>query len=207
MFGLFRKKQDLSRNVKQFLQATDPEFVSFCKHLFLEVEPATRAHILVAYKNVEPTIPIIIAYMRKNGRSYSLDDLIHTFSKEAERYSDEINSRRYTWSLWATLLYRLGKISEHGKSDIKEAAATIWCQFAEDAPLLKRLLPHNVVWSDQEKAWFDFSLLRDDLDIIAYVVHYAMPKSLWGTDAVKKLADNHNFIYIANSNYGPLARR
>jgi len=207
MFGLFKKQQDLSKNVKQFLLDTDAAFVSFCEHLFLEVEPATRAHILVAYKNIEPTIPIVIAHMKQNGINYSLDDLIYEFSKEAERYSDEINSRRYTWSLWAALLYRLGKMSERGKSDIKEHVATIWCQIAEDAPLLKALLPHNVVWTEKEKAWFDFSLLRDDLDFISYVVHYSMPKSLWGTDAVKILADNHNFIYIANSDYGPLARR
>lgn len=211
MLGIFRRKKSLSRDMERLLQAPDFEFVSFCEQLFSDMDHPTRAHVLVAYKNVESNILAVSGALNQLGEKSSIEDLIGERAEKAikeyaaaaeQAAGDEVNSRRYTWFLWAYLLYRLKQMAR-SNTDLRESAARIWCRIAEDAPLLANLLPHNVVWTNEEKAWFDFNLLKNDDHFIVFAVNEVMPHTLRHTDAVKKLADDFGYIYT-ESTLGPL---
>ena len=89
--------------------------------------------------------------MRKEGKRYTVDDLIIECSKSAHKNrNDEIKSRRSAWFLWGSELLRLEGLAKNNKF-ANDICAKIWLSLAETSPFLRALLPDNVVWDETEK--------------------------------------------------------
>ena len=135
MFGFFNRKKPVNQ-IDAALNSDDRTYTQFVKEIFLdEMDPATRAHTLVAYMNLGPILTamqVIIA--RKTGKTYTLEEFISGCWDHQENAEDEINSRRWAWLLYASLLMRLEKLARDN-SETAEIGAQIWCSIAQDAPI------------------------------------------------------------------------
>ena len=89
------------------------------------------------------------------------------------------------------LLYRLGEKASANPS-LKPTVVEIWAMLASSGQYLKRLLEHNVVWAEDEKAWF--ADIKDANDGVRYVVNLMVPDSYRADASFKDLAKKHNFF-------------
>ena len=134
---------------------------------------------------------VIIA--RKTGKTYTLEEFISGCWDHQENAEDEINSRRWAWLLYASLLMRLEKLARDN-SETAEIGAQIWCSIAQDAPRLKVLLPNNVVWKPDEKTWFDLTL--EDDEIVRVTINVFMPSEFAEIKSVFDFARSKGFLFF-----------
>jgi hypothetical protein len=187
------------------LDADPQTFSDFVSELFEKMDPATRAHVLVAYQNFIPIIGALQGVARREGKDFSLNNFIADCSRNQSTGSDEINSRRYAWFTWAGLIYRMSGMA-NGNESIKEVLAEIWCEIARAAPLLKGLLPDNIVWKEEEKVYFDQVLREHDRDCIVWAINHAAPRIIWKSPAIADLAkENELFYFDGGGSMGPLS--
>jgi len=181
MFNIFRRKdsQDVrskpGRVFAFLLRSDDASFVREIEKLFLSLDAATRAHVIVAYCNLIPGISATYMEYKKQGKNYTIEDFIMMASEKLDkRIDDEVNSRRWTWFLYAALLARLEKLNRRDPS-VADVGAAIWCDLVEETPRLKALLPNNAVWKPEEKEWFILSM--SDTQMIKSTIDNTVPIS------------------------------
>lgn len=189
MLGLFKKRES---PVNAILKASDDEYVDIVKDIFDHLDPATRAHVLVAYQSVIGLIYALQNDAKKHGQKWSLKDFIRDCAERQAVAKDEIDTRRYAWFMWAAMLYRMGAIADGEPSKI-EKLGEVWCDLARAAPFLKALLPDNVVWSPEEKAFFDRVIHDDDEELVIWAIRYG-GGGVSKTEAVRRLADEYDTI-------------
>lgn len=199
MFGLFKKK-DKSGSLRVILKSGNAEYADFVREFFAGLDRPTRAHVLVAYKNLGPMIWALENNARNSGKSFSLDDFIIQCEDEQAAAKDEINSRRYAWFMWAALLFRLERMASRD-TGLTDALASAWADLARDAPLLKALLPDNVVWKAEEKVWFAEELANSDPELVTFVINHSAPKIIWPSVKIKELAEEYGFFYFPDSTF------
>lgn len=179
------------------LELEGKDYADAIKKIFNEFIPATRAHILVAYENLN----VILAafeqeFEEKTGEELNIERFIRWLAEGAEkRMDDEINSRRLTWFLHAALLKRIAKRARNN-DNIVEIGAKIWCTIAEDAPRLKELLPNNVVWDADEKMRFDLS--GTDKELIGEVLSRTIPSVFAEHEYVEEFADSKDIVFSSD---------
>lgn len=198
MFGLFKKKKKDSGSIRTILDSGNAEYADFVSDLYDELDRATRAHVLVAYRNLVPMLGALRTHAKNKGQSFSLDDFIVQCEEQLSTAMDEVNTRRYAWFMWAALLYRLMQMAKRDQG-LTDALASAWVNLARDAPLLKTVLPNNVVWRDEEKEWFKFELRFSDPKVISLIINHVAPELIWPSPRVKELADEFGFHYSPNS--------
>lgn len=203
MFG-FGKKRERSHPIELMLKSPPSDYVKYVKTVFDHMQAAERAHVLVAYKNFEPMVMAMDMAATKDGEKVDRDAFIVETTKSAESKPDEVNRRRYAWFSMAALLHRAG-MQVGSDENAREIVASIWCDLARAAPLLKELLPHNIVWAPKEKVWFEEELSGPDDGLVLWAVNIGAPKQIWDTRAVRDLAREFGFRYIESTeNFGPL---
>jgi hypothetical protein len=193
MFSFFKRKPRQNEFVAM-LELDTPAYTRVVTELFEAMDPATRAHVLVAYENLLPVLSVLWSEGKKQGEEFTVEQ----FTREAARAldaatGDEINSRRWAWFLFATLLGRLEKLSRNDPGTA-DSGARIWCDIADASPRLKNLLPDNVIWRTDEKAWFDLSMPDDKL--IEWTVNYAMPPMFSKLPQVQSFARSRGLFYL-----------
>lgn len=189
-FGRTKKKEPLS----PILNVPNADYAVFVKNLFNNMEDASKAHVLVAYQNLIPIISAMRNFANERGSSFSLDEFIIECDAKQKAADDEINVRRFAWFMWAALVYRLVTMSGKDVS-LRDTLAEIWCDMARCTPLLKSLLPRNVVWKTEEKVWFELILNEPELEMVAWAINHGGPKVIWKSPAVKQLADQFGLFY------------
>lgn len=71
------------------------------------MDPATRAHILVAYENLVPLLSAMWSVGKKRGEEVTVEVFIPIVVEQLDAAQvDEIGSRRWFWFLFASLLGR-----------------------------------------------------------------------------------------------------
>lgn len=203
MFGLFKRKTP-ENPLKSVLDQDCLAYALFVEELFENMERGSRAHVLVAYLNLFPTISVMRSYAAEHGEEYSIDEFILGCAHNHEAANDEINTRRHAWFMWAAMIYRITeKCADEDK--IRDILAGIWCGIARDSPLLKALLPDNVVWQNDEKAYFDLVLNGPDKEIVAWTINHGGPRVIWPSPVIKSLAEKFDlFHYDSTETMGPL---
>ncbi len=204
LFGFFKKKK-ASDSLKAVLDGGNADYANFVQEVVGGLDNATRAHILVAYQNLIPTIIAMKNVARQQETAFSIDDFILQCADQEVDAKDEINVRRYAWFMWAALIYRLGTMSSRD-AGLEETHGNVWCDIARCAPFLKALLPDNVVWSTEEKVWFTYVIQEPEPAMVEWAINHGGPKTIWKTNAVKKLAEEYKLFYHydSESTMGPL---
>lgn len=205
MFGfLKRKKAEKPQNDYVALLGLAPQaYAEAMRDFFDSMDPATKAHVVVAYENLLPVLSACYSQARKEGGSFTVEDFIRELGPRLDSYTDEVNSRRMAWSLFAALLGRLEKlaredigIKEIGAGMHRRQAAKllgIWCGLVREMPRLKALLPNNVVWKQQEKDWFDLS--KSDEAMLEYGLNHTIPPVFAKTAPVEAMAKGLGIHY------------
>lgn len=192
MFGLFKRKKQKNQFVAM-LAFDNATYATMIAELFETMDPATRAHVLVAYENLVPLLSAMWSAAKKQGEEVTVEMFIPLVAEKLDAaQGDEIGSRRWSWFLFASLLGRLEKLSRDNPS-IAETGAKIWCAIAADAPRLKGLLPSNIVWKPEEKEWFDLSMADDKLT--EWAINHAMPPMFAKLELVKSFAQSRALFY------------
>lgn len=194
MFGfLKRKKAEKPQNDYVALLGLAPQAYAEAMRDFFDVmDPATKAHVVVAYENLLPVLSACYSHAKKEGGSFTVEDFIRELGPRLDTYTDEVNSRRMAWSLFAALLGRLEKLARDN-AGIKELGAGIWCGLVREMPRLKALLPNNVVWKPQEKDWFDLS--KSDADMLEFGLNHTVPPVFAKTVPVEAMAKELGIHY------------
>lgn len=183
MFGLFTRGRQENKHVAM-LRLADPAYAAAMRELFANMDAAAHAHVLVAHRNLKAAIATL-ADGRKQPDLPVLEKFIPLAATRTADSADDIDSRRWSWFLFAALLTRLEKLAAATPA-IAETGAEIWCAIVADAPRLKRLLPGNVIWKPQEKVEFDLDL--EDAELVEWALVQAMPPVFSRTQAVAGFA-------------------
>jgi len=169
----------------------------------------TLAMVIVAYANIQ-FILNAARTLQIGDRSNALtaQKFIESSSKAVlNEKLNEVNLRRHSWFLFSALLYRATHDVDASAASFEELA-NLWCEVAECAPVLKGLLPHNVVWSEEEKEAVSPIYEGDDLDAMIYVIHWIVGKRIWACSALEEFAHKHGVTYLGtgSSLFGPFHR-
>ncbi|WP_265517930.1 hypothetical protein [Nitratireductor luteus] len=192
MFGLFKKKKPENQFVAM-LAFDDSTYARVVAELFETMDPATRAHVLVAYENLVPLLSAMWSAGKSRGEEVAVEQFIPLVAERLDAaHGDEIGSRRWAWFLFASLLGRLEKLARNNPA-ITGTGAKIWCTIAEEAPRLKGLLPRNVVWKPEEKEWFDLSM--SDEKLVEWTINHAIPPVFAKLDSVESFARSRGLFY------------
>ena len=194
MFKFLRRKKD-ENSIDYILNVEPLIFAQFTKDLFDAMEPGSRAHVLVAYENLIPLISALQTVSKKQGGDYSIDEFILDCAKGEDSANDEINTRRYAWFMWAGFIYRLSIMCDENQA-IRDILASIWCDIARASPLLKTLLPDNIVWKDEEKVWFEYVLHESDKDFVVWTISHGGPRIIWKSKEIKRLSEEFDLFYF-----------
>lgn len=90
-----------------------------------------------------------------------------------------------TWFLFAALLARLEKLGRRTEP-VRPLAAATWTVIVTEYPRLKVLLPNNVVWTEDEKAWFELS--ESDKKLMEIGINYHIPPQFAREPIVERFA-------------------
>lgn len=193
MFNFLKKKQDHTDNLLGF---SDDEYCNVVKGVFDNMDEPTRAHILVAFQHVFVLVQVMKVETKKRGMEWTTKDLIRDFANAQKLAKDEVNIRRQAWLMWATMLHRMGEISK-GSAQKMEVLGEVWCNIARASPLLKSLLPDNIVWDRDEKSYFDLVINEDDEELVIWAINSGN-SGVSKTAAVRKLADEYSSIIYSD---------
>lgn len=175
------------------LTLDDNKYAELLFELYEQMDIPTRVHVVVAYANLIPILTGFYEHAEKAGRVFTVEHFIRETSSELESHTDEINSRRFAWFLFAAMLARLEKLSRHNEF-IKEIGARIWCMLIVELPKQKVLLPENVVWKPEEKLWFDLS--HTDNMLIQLGINNQIPPVFAQTETVKNFTKSLGLSYF-----------
>lgn len=157
MFGFGKKTQTIPAHAK-FIALTrslpSHEFIESICRLVETSDPGSRVQILVAYQNLESTLWVMDKWVADGATSITpgiegyLDNLSTT------QPNDEIGKRRVGWFTTAALLKRAEFIASEKPEHHRRLART-WLQLSNCGPFIHSCLRHNVIWSADEKEWFE----------------------------------------------------
>lgn len=171
--------------ISRVLERTDEGYAQFVAEFVDGLDPATRAHLAVAYQNLIPTLSGMASAYKNRDIEFTVEIFISQLERDMSAVTDEINSRRLTWFLIAALLARLEKIAKRS-ARITDLGATIWTIVLTEYPRLKVVLPRNIVWSSQEKEWFDID--EPDKVLIERGMNYHVPFIFSNTEIMEDFA-------------------
>ena len=191
MFGLFTRGKQENKHVAM-LRLADPAYAAAMRELFLGLDPSARAHVLVAHRNLRTGIEALATEGRTRPDQLALEKFIPLAAARMTDSPDDIDSRRWSWFLFAALLTRLEKLAATTPASA-EAGADIWCAIAADAPRLKQLLPGNVIWKPLEKAEFDLDLPDDRM--VEWTLAHAMPTVFAGREKIAAFSRSRGIIH------------
>lgn len=191
MFGLFRKKPN-PPSLAIILDMDDAGFVQTTLDSVKAGEPASGAMIAVAHVNLRPIMGAFANYAEKNNDPSLPRDVDGFIRMLADtHYDDEVNIRRTSWFFLAALIMRATALANKNR-EFENQAAEMWLCVADGCRFLKNNLQHNIIWSADEKIWFD--TLKDEKDGVSYCLNHVMPKWLRENPAVVDYADKQDIF-------------
>ena len=174
------------------LERTNEGYASFVAEFVDGLDSATRAHVAVAYQNLIPNLSGMARAFHGRDMPFTIEIFIRNLEQDLPIATDEINSRRLSWFLMAALVARLEKTANETPSTV-DVGALVWTIILTEYPRLKILLPRNVVWSEEEKEWFDLS--QTDAILIERGVNYDVPPIFSKTKVMADFARQMGLFY------------
>ena len=101
--------------------------------------PATHAMVVVAYINLLPALYVFKEYSEHNKLDFSTDTMIRNLFTGIDRYKDDINKRRMTWFMLASVVNRATERADLYES-LRPDVTDIWSKLANGGKHLKYLL-------------------------------------------------------------------
>jgi hypothetical protein len=193
MFGLFKKTKK-----SEILTISNADFVDVVLGMVSVGEPGSSIMCVVAYKNLTIIRSVYLDHAKKNPDAKLPTDL-DSFIQDLEnkKYNDdEVTQRRVTWFYIASLIMRANSFA-HESKDIENNVAQIWINLAEGCSKIHGALKHNILWSDDEKAWF--TSIKTEQEGIAECLNYVMPKWLQEHPIVEQFAEQHGLSKIGGT--------
>lgn len=184
-------------NIDAVLQLDDLQYAKYIAAFVDEMDPATRAHLAVAYQNLIPALSALRRVSEERGQTFTVEDLISQFAEEPDDERDEIGVRRRFWFLFAALLARLEKLARRTEA-VAPIAASTWALIITEYPRLKALLPHNVVWKESEKEWFELD--EPDEKLMEIGINYHIPPRFARDPVVERFATDLGVFYWPQKN-------
>lgn len=189
----FWKKRRKDTSTLSIARLPSRQYLSFIVRFVDEMDPATRAHVAVAYQNFIPLVSALYQFNNERGVAFESEDLLESLADEAEKSSDEINQRRFSWLYFAGLIARLEKLARKDEA-VVPVGATLWTIIITEYPRLKLLLPHNIVWKEDEKLWFDLD--QSDAHLMELGVNHHIPPTFARHDIVRRFAKDLGVAYL-----------
>jgi hypothetical protein len=206
MFGRFwgRREEAKSAAAGERLLAIPPSvFAKGVEDMFTEDVPAGRAMCIVAYDNLRPISGAMRSAARKAGeKPFVVEDFIELCAVEMQKRDDDVNKRRFAWYFAAAMLGRVDKLARTD-SRLVDHAVACWALLAESAPILRVLLPDNIVWKEEEKIWF--KELKSEADFVGHVLSHTMPACYGDHPSIVLIAKKYDiFFYRREHDYFPV---
>lgn len=191
---LFKSRRKKNGEIEKILTLPNDKYVKFITDLVSGMEPAEHAFIVVAYQNMGPYFGAIRNIERGNGRDYEIEDYVKQFLSFVEDEELEINRRRFQWFVLSGLVARLSNAVGSDSSLIDEGGQ-IWVRLLQSMPYLRKLLPHSVIWNEDEKSWFYVE--DSDQKIYEYGIELILPKIFRKSTAIKQFIDRESLIIVS----------
>ena len=195
MFNFFRPKEK-TPELAYFLRLDDVAFVSAVKKMLELGPPAAWAMCVVAYQNLNPILSACDELSKEHPASdvpADLDAFIQSVSSRLEQVTEEIARRRLGWFFQAALIRRATEIASRNTS-LQEDVAAVWIMLARGSAYLPTLLSTNVIWSDDEKAYFD--VIKSEKEGIHYCLRILAPAYLRTGNLLTSFAESQDILLV-----------
>jgi hypothetical protein len=110
-----------------------------------------------------------------------------------EEALEEIPKRRLGWFFQAALIRRATELASR-KSNYQSDVAAMWIMLARGSANMSELLPPNVFWSDDEKAYF--ADIKNQRDGIWYCLNILTPAYLRKDKLLIAFAESQNVFLL-----------
>ena len=192
MFSFFKPKKKESP-LYNLLELPDTEFAEVVEIMYSETIPNGHVMCVVAYMNFNVTEEACKDLEKKRPDKkwpQNIEAHIRFIIDLMDKYkNDEIKSRRTAWFFHATMLKRLEYIAMRDACYIQRLLK-IWLIVAESCRCMRVALQNNVLWSPEEKSWFDF--IRSEKDGIRCCLNIVMPDFLKSEEEYLSFKEKHN---------------
>lgn len=150
MWNPFRKKPEPPPTVTSATPLRRAEAILSGMHATI---PNGHAQILIALANTRINYEVYRDVMRKQGKEFTVDDYIRQNERLLAEHKAEIPQRRLMWFLTAAMIYSLG--DGNGDPEVEDRLAQIYILLADSSEFMLNVLEHNILWTADEKVWFD----------------------------------------------------
>lgn len=195
MFGFFNQKKKPPA-LSLVLDVNDAAFVSIVKKMLEEAHPAAWTMCVVAYQNLQPMVQACEELSREakgNDVPADLDSFIRMLCARLEEKLEEIPKRRLGWFYLAALIQRATEIASR-KPDLQSDLSVIWIMLARGSENICELLPPNILWSDDEKAYF--ADIKNEHDGLWYCLQILTPGYLRTNKEMISFADSNGIFLL-----------
>jgi hypothetical protein len=183
-------------NLGQILHLDDAAFVSSVKRMLESSHPAAWTMCVVAYQNLNPMLQACEELSHEErGKDVpaDLDSFIRMLCLRLDEQLEEIPKRRLAWFFQAALIRRATEIASRN-TNLQSDVAALWIMLAQGSANLSELLPQNLLWSDDEKAYFVD--IKNQHDGIWYCLQILTPGYLRIDKQMISFANSHDIILL-----------
>ncbi|SCC78517.1 hypothetical protein [Saliniramus fredricksonii] len=205
MFGFFKKKPEINDRThaaiyNEIILLSNNQYADVVKDTFNHMDDGNRAFTLIAHVNLIPMLSGQFLAKQKRGENFTIEEFIPQLGERLdEAAGDQVKVRRLTWFLFAAMLARLEKLS-YSSPEFISVGAEIWCKIIGASPFLRNMLVNNIVWSEEELAWFDLS--KSDSKFMEIAMNHYIPPIFAKHPCVKKFAENKHILYLPSYHLG-----
>ena len=155
MFGFFKPKKS-TPTLADIIRLDDTAFVLAVKQMLEKGPPGAWAMCVVAYQNLEPMLAVSFKLSKEQPSGdapANLDAFIQLLSSRLAEISEEIPRRRLAWFFQAALIRRATELASQN-TNLQHDVAAIRIMLARGSAYFSNILPKNILWSEDEKAYF-----------------------------------------------------
>ena len=179
-------------NIAQHPFPTVPsELAQFVSEFISNAQPSERAMCVVGVENLKPVLRAMRDLAKEKAQHFDSASALGITHKLIERAGDDpVKSRRALWHVMANLVMHLDSIAID-EPQLTEIAIDVWLMLAESGQYIPNLLRSNIVWTADEKCWFEN--VKTEREGMMYVIKYSMPRTYKRHLRIKAFADIHKF--------------
>jgi hypothetical protein len=161
MFGFFRRKREATvpaqgqSDVERLLSLPAEDLIQAYSETIKVMDSASKAMLILAYPTAQVLMDVMVdqgVKKRGAGLPTTYQDAVRFAFSAARDSETETGSRRAMWLALAAMLVHVSR--QHPERHLNEIVASIWMSLFESKEALKSAVEHNILFDDQEKAYF-----------------------------------------------------
>jgi hypothetical protein len=176
---------------KHLLAVSDDEYLALVRGGLESESAQSWLMVAVAYMTA---VPMASATMEstKYDTLPTMNDVVMSIAYCVDKaQGDELQSRRFMWLFQAMLILNAKKYV--GNSKYETAVAELWIYLARGCELLPQGLADIIIWTRDEKAYFDG--IADGRDGVRYCLNHVIPKGLQKNSIIQSFAASKNLKF------------